>query len=87
MHVDEPVTDDPSELVPPTAHHGSLLTEEIWMREAHPGRYAGQVTQVEYVVEFRRCRWQIHNYYLNRYLEVIMFKNVHVYLFLIFLPN
>lgn len=55
--VDESIADDARELVPPAAHDRLQLAEVVGMCETHAARDAGQVAQVEYVVELSRRRW------------------------------
>lgn len=64
MCIDEPIANDAGELVPPAADYCPLLAEEIGMGEEHSGSDAGEVAQVEYVVELGWRRRKIHYYYL-----------------------
>lgn len=64
LHIDKPIANDACELVPPAPNNGAFVAEVIRMREAHASRDAGQVTQVEYVVELRWGGRQFNNHYL-----------------------
>lgn len=63
LNTDKSIAYDSSELVPPAPYHGSFFAKVIGMREAQTGRDAGQVSQIENIVKFRRCWWQL--YYQN----------------------
>ena len=55
----EPVKDDPHALVAPDAHELVDLVEHVGRGETQSAVDAGQVAQVEDVVELGRCRRQV----------------------------